>query len=157
MQNDAGVTLTTHSLFDDQLGTLLNESFDTVVPGASAVLTATATIHATTLNVATWSASTGLPMNGSAHTLTPLFIASDSATVTALIPPTETGGGGGLDGCSDGIDNDDDNAIDCADSDCVNVNPCVAAAPTLGPAGLVAAGLLLLSIGASSLLTRRRS
>ena len=41
MQNDAGVTLTTHSLFDDQLGTLLNESFDTVAPGASAVLTAT--------------------------------------------------------------------------------------------------------------------
>jgi hypothetical protein len=61
----------------------------------------------------------------------------------------------GVGGCSDGVDNDGDGDIDCADMDCVGIAPCVAPAPALGSTGLVLSALLMLVIGASALALRR--
>ena len=62
------------------------------------------------------------------------------------------------DGCSDGVDSDvpPDGLIDCGDPDCVGVDPCVAQAPALGPAGLVIGATTLLLIGGAALRMRRR-
>lgn len=59
------------------------------------------------------------------------------------------------DGCNDGIDNDNDGTIDCGDTDCVGVDPCVAPAPALGPGGLIAGAVTLLLIGGAALRMRR--
>lgn len=155
--NNSGITLNTHDLFDDQLGTLLTSFPYTLANGASAFLTATTTITVTTVNIATWTASSAFnntAIGGAAGWGPPVVTstASDSAIVNVL-PATEPDAG--PDGCSDGEDNDQDGLTDCADPDCVNVSPCVAPAPALGAAGMVVAGLLLLSIGAGSLVRRR--
>lgn len=60
------------------------------------------------------------------------------------------------DGCTDGEDNDGDLLVDCGDPDCVGVDPCVAPAPALGPAGLVIGATTLLLIGGAALRMRRR-
>lgn len=59
-------------------------------------------------------------------------------------------------GCNDGLDNDDDGFTDCGDPDCVGVDPCVAPAPALGPAGLIVGAATLLLIGGAALRIRRR-
>ena len=51
-------------------------------------------------------------------------------------------------GCSDGIDNDRNNLVDCADPDCRDDRACIAAAPVIGPAGLVLLFLVLLLVAA---------
>lgn len=58
-------------------------------------------------------------------------------------------------GCTDGIDNDMDGDIDCADEDCANVVPCVAPAPVISPTGLVILMSLMILIGAFGILRRR--
>ena len=60
------------------------------------------------------------------------------------------------DGCNDNLDNDDDGFTDCGDPDCVGVDPCIAPAPALGPAGLVVGAATLLLIGGAALRFRRR-
>lgn len=59
-------------------------------------------------------------------------------------------------GCNDNLDNDDDGFIDCGDPDCVGVDPCVAPAPALGPAGLIVGAVTLLLIGGAALRVNRR-
>jgi MYXO-CTERM domain-containing protein len=59
-------------------------------------------------------------------------------------------------GCSDGIDNDGDTFIDCADSDCVDNFPCVAPAPAMSPTTVTALVAMLMLVGLISLLRRRR-
>ena len=56
VRNTGNITLTRHTLLDDQLGTLLSTFPYTLVPGASAFLTQTTSISATTINSATWTA-----------------------------------------------------------------------------------------------------
>jgi hypothetical protein len=60
------------------------------------------------------------------------------------------------DGCENGLDDDADNLVDCGDPDCVGVDPCIAPAPALGPAGLIAGAVTLLLIGGAALRVRRR-
>jgi hypothetical protein len=74
--NTGNVTFTVHDLVDDQLGALLTSFPYTLAPGASAFLTQSAVITATTTNVATWIAT--------AANLTPAVVvtATDSALVT---------------------------------------------------------------------------
>ncbi len=74
--------LTAHTLIDDQLGVILNNFAYTLVPGASAFITQTATITTTTVNVAEWTASDG----GNSVS------ATDDATVTVqtYLPEIET-------------------------------------------------------------------
>jgi hypothetical protein len=80
IENTGNVSLTYHTVEDDQLGTVLgpDEMVD-IGPGETDYFTATATITGTTVNVATWSVSDG---DG-----TVIISATDTATVTQ-IPPT---------------------------------------------------------------------
>jgi len=73
--NTSSITLGTHDLVDDQLGTLLNAFAFNLVPGASVFLTQTAVITATTTSTATWTAST---LDDTAQ---------DTDTVTVTVPP----------------------------------------------------------------------
>lgn len=76
--------------------------------------------------------------------------------VPALLAGTNQYENETADGCTDGADNDGDLLIDCGDPDCVGVDPCVAPAPALGPAGLVIGATTLLLIGGAALRMRRR-
>lgn len=76
VQNTGNISLTSHSLVDDQLGQILNNFPFNLEPDASAFLTSTATITLTTINSATWSASNN-GVNASA---------SDTATVDVIAP-----------------------------------------------------------------------
>jgi hypothetical protein len=58
VENTGDVDLVTHTLIDDQLGTILDNFSYTLVPSASAYLTQTATINGAVTNSAVWSAST---------------------------------------------------------------------------------------------------
>lgn len=70
-------TVFTHTLADDQLGTLLNNYVYPLAPGESTLFTVTVPITQNTVNVATWTADSGGDTAQS----------TDSATVT-LLPPT---------------------------------------------------------------------
>lgn len=78
VHNTGNITLTRHYLADSELGTLLTDFPFTLVPGASAFLTATTTITATTVNTAIWTAET----SWGAQT-------SNSDTATVTIPSSE--------------------------------------------------------------------
>ncbi len=69
--------MTTHDLQDSELGTILSAWSDTIIPGGSRFITASATIFTDTVNTATW---TGHTPQG----LTPS--ASDTATVSIEKP-----------------------------------------------------------------------
>lgn len=60
IKNTSPVTLTTHTLVDDQLGLLLDNYPYTVSPGAMAFLTATTFITESVINVAEWTVSNGV-------------------------------------------------------------------------------------------------
>lgn len=72
--NTGTLTLSLHDLGDGELGPILNDFPFILVPGASAFLTQTAAISATTINTATWTAYNAGP--------TDVVSATDSATVT---------------------------------------------------------------------------
>lgn len=76
--NTGDVTLTRHALNDSELGTILNNFPHSLVPGASAFLTQTTTINATTVNSATWTAYNPGP--------TDVATATDTATVNVTGP-----------------------------------------------------------------------
>jgi hypothetical protein len=57
--NTGVLTLTTHSLTDSVLGQLLTDFEYALAPAASVFITETATIEATTVNTATWTANAG--------------------------------------------------------------------------------------------------
>jgi len=78
VENTGEITLTRHDLTDTELGTILTNFPFTLVPGASAFLTQSATITQTTVNIAVWTAY--IPGGPSAS-------ATDVATVT-VEPPT---------------------------------------------------------------------
>lgn len=65
--NIGSYTLTTHSLFDDHLGTIFTDLTRELAPGESfstvdVGLTLTDTLYTTTTNIATWTASAGEPV-----------------------------------------------------------------------------------------------
>ena len=82
--NTGDVSFNTHNLVDSELGALLTNFSYTLTPGASAFITETATINVTTVNTATWTASTLFEGGG--------VSASDVATVTV-----QTAGGPAID------------------------------------------------------------
>ncbi|MBE2232893.1 MAG: proprotein convertase P-domain-containing protein, partial [Anaerolinea sp.] len=75
--NTGDVSFNTHDLVDSELGALLTNYPYTLTPGASAFITETATINVTTVNTATWTASTLFEGGG--------VSASDVATVTVML------------------------------------------------------------------------
>lgn len=60
VENTGAMNLVSHTLVDDQLGTILNDFAYTLTPSASVFLTQTATINGVVANTATWSAATSL-------------------------------------------------------------------------------------------------
>ena len=82
--NSGNLTLYLHDLADSELGTLFASLPYTLTPGSSvdtvaAGLTISATITATTVNTATWTAYNPGPID--------VVTATATATVTVLIPP----------------------------------------------------------------------
>ena len=75
--NTGDETLTTHTLVDDQLGTLLNNFPYNLAPSASVFLTTTLIIDSSVTNTATWTGWTARGVS-TQH--------SDSATVTVIQP-----------------------------------------------------------------------
>ena len=76
--NTGDLTLSLHDLRDSELGNVLNGFSYSLMPGASAFLTATVQITETAVNTATWTAYNTGPTNVST--------ATDSATVEILQP-----------------------------------------------------------------------
>lgn len=74
--NTGQLSLTRHSLVDDQLGAILTDFPFTLVPGASAFITQTAVILTDTINAATWTAFNPGPID--------VVTATDTVTVTIL-------------------------------------------------------------------------
>lgn len=74
--NTGNLTLTTHSLVDSHLGTILTGFPFTLSPGASAFLTQTAIITVTTLNTATWTALTTGGITATSTSTATVYIAS---------------------------------------------------------------------------------
>ena len=79
VQNTGNISMTVHDLVDTELGTILSSFPYTLTPGATHFVTATANIVTTTVNTATWTA-TSLDPTGVAGS-------TDSATVVVM-PPT---------------------------------------------------------------------
>jgi hypothetical protein len=77
-ENTGDFTLTTHELWDDKLGTLIDEASD-LEPGWIGWLTETAHITQTTVNTATWTAHNPGPADVISNT--------DTATVIVELPP----------------------------------------------------------------------
>lgn len=103
-----------------------NTPLESATPTPSGTPTATATPTAS---------ATATPSS----TRTPTLTRTPAATRTPTPMPTLSAheNSAGPQGCSDGIDNDGDGKIDCADPDCANVPPCAAAAPALSPVMLL--------------------
>lgn len=79
------LTYTVHTLEDSDLGTLIDGVELDLIPGDSATFIQSATITATTVNTATWTAFNLDPSGG--ITPTDVVSATDVATVTVITPP----------------------------------------------------------------------
>ncbi|MBE7528667.1 MAG: hypothetical protein HND44_02430 [Chloroflexi bacterium] len=75
--NTGTVTLTSHTLVDDQLGDILTDFPYSLAPGASVFITETAVLTQTTTNTAIWTATDGVDSASDV----------DSATVTVVSTP----------------------------------------------------------------------
>jgi hypothetical protein len=150
--NSGSTTFNLHTLFDDVLGTLVGPNqMQDLTPGQTRTEIFPYVVNVTTVNTATWTAmSSTLLTNtvGTANSPAVSAMSSDSATVD--VP--ETGDGA----CDDGLDNDGNGIIDCADPSCAGAGVCRTQAPVIGTTGLVIVGILLLLIGNVALVTRRR-
>jgi hypothetical protein len=92
-------------------------------------------------------------------TPTPTNTPTPSNTPTVTPTPTPTPpheDSGGAQGCSDGIDNDGDGLIDCADPDCGNTPPCGPVAPVMSPRMVVVLIVTLSAVGLLGLWGARR-
>jgi hypothetical protein len=122
----------THTFFDGQSCTGL-AACNTPVPGSPSPTTT----------------PTRTPVTPGAPTFTP----TTTPTRTPVTPggPLETDAGDLA--CSDTIDNDADNLIDCFDPDCNAVAPCLNRAPAVSSPAMI---VLLLTLGVSGLLLAER-
>ena len=74
-----------------------------------------------------------------------------SGDIWTFAGPALRENGAGDQFCRDGIDNDGDGLVDCADPDCAAVIPCATPAPLLQPFGLLVAIVLLAMVGVAAL------
>jgi hypothetical protein len=81
-----------------------------------------------------------------------------TATPTGTTTPTGTATGTPevAEACDNGLDDDGDGAVDCADSECTSTAPCVSPAPALSTTATVALFAVLSAIGVFGLFRRRR-
>lgn len=153
VQNTGSTTLNLHTLTDDVLGTLVgpNQMQDLTPGQVRTEIFSSGPINQTVTNTAVWTAMTSTIITYTVEAANgPVTMATsqDSATVNVLEM--------GDDACSDGIDNDGNNATDCADSSCADAAVCRAQAPVVGSTGLVVVAILLLVVGNFALVSRRR-
>jgi len=94
---------------------------------------------------------TGTPTETPTRTPSDTPTATNTATQTPTATPTRTLSKnettGGLQACSDHIDNDGNGLADCADPACAAVPPCVTPAPALAPPWLFMLTALLALVG----------
>jgi len=150
VQNTGWTTLNSHTLVDSELGTLVGPNqIQDLDPGqVRTEIVPAGPINVTVTNTATWTAMTSAIYGYGSSSPANMATAMDSATVNVL----EMGDGA----CDDGLDNDDDNIIDCADPDCAGTAVCRAQAPVVSSTGLLVVAVLLLVIGNLALVARRR-
>jgi hypothetical protein len=148
VKNTGYMTLNVHTLTDDVLGTLVGPNqLQDLAPGQIRTEVFSSSVNATVTNTATWTAMSSTVYYGTSQAVM-TATSMDAATVNVL----EMGDGA----CSDGIDNDGDTIVDCADPDCADAAVCRAQAPAIGTTGLLVAAVLLLVIGNLALVSRRR-
>ncbi len=87
VENTGDITLTAHTLWDDQLGTIDSFSAD-LAPGATMQLTATAAIVTDTMNTAVWTATHGIPYTARATDTAQVNIAV--LPIAAFVPTSST-------------------------------------------------------------------
>ena len=138
---------------------------DTATPTHTATPTRTSTPTSTATSTAT---ATATDTATATATRTATATATDTATPTPTVSPTPTvtatttattapfENAGGSQACTDGIDNDRDGLIDCADPDCAGVVPCARIAPILSPALIVVLTGVLMLVGFLGLSLRLR-
>jgi hypothetical protein len=145
--NTGDLALVRHTLTDDVLGTIFGPDAPALLaPGQTGVMTATQTVNASVVNTAQWVA-TAAAEAANAATVAQVVTATSMATVNVL----ETG----TSACSDGIDNNGNSLVDCADPSCAGERICTEGAPAMGSAGLIAVALALLGLGSFALARRR--
>lgn len=88
--NTGTVSLTTHDLVDNRLGTLLDAEPILVNPGASTFITITANIREDTVNTATWTAYTEVGLYVSAQNNAVVFVETPTPTPTFTPTPSQT-------------------------------------------------------------------
>lgn len=79
-RNTGQVILTNHTLIDDQIGLLLDQMPEQLLPGAIYTLIVRTVVPISTTNIATWTAQISLPLQ-TLTTQPPLMVQTDSATV----------------------------------------------------------------------------
>jgi hypothetical protein len=150
--NSGNTTFNLHTLFDDVLGTLVGPNqMQNLAPGQTRTEIFPHVVNTTTTNTATWTAMSSAVITytvGVANSPAVSAMSTDFATVNVL----EMGDGA----CDDGVDNDDNGTIDCADPGCAGAAVCRTQAPVIGTMGLVTVAILLLLIGNVALVARRR-
>jgi len=80
-------------------------------------------------------------------TATPTATPTQTPTHTPTRTPSDAENSAGAQACDDGIDNDFDDLVDCADSDCAGVPPCASPAPAASNRTLVFIVVLLFAVG----------
>ncbi len=144
----------------------------TDTPTRTATVTETPTLTATVTDTPTHTATvTETPTHTATVTNTPTLTltATETATLTPTLTQTPIGtptvtptqtptrtpapseDSGGVQFCSDGIDNDNNGLTDCADPACATVAPCSGAAPMMSPHMLLVLIGVLAGIGFVSL------
>jgi hypothetical protein len=150
VQNTGTATLDSHTLVDDVLGVLVGPNeMDDLTPGEVRTEIFPFVVNVTTTNTATWTAMSSTIITYTAGANGPVTTATAMDSATVNVPETD-------DACDDGLDNDGDLIIDCADSDCAGAAVCRAQAPVVGSTGLFVVAVLLLIIGNMALVSRRR-
>ncbi|MEM7029830.1 MAG: PQQ-dependent sugar dehydrogenase, partial [Chloroflexota bacterium] len=85
IENVGVITLTHHTLTDNQLGLLLDDTGYLLTPGAQYVYSRTVALSQTTVNVATWQATNGVITATSTSTATVTFFATNSTLYLPVI------------------------------------------------------------------------
>lgn len=92
---------------------------------------------------------TPTPTRTPTGTVTPTSTPTATATVTPTPGPSEGA-------CDNGIDDDGDAIVDCADPDCRDTAPCISPAPAMSPGGVALLLVILSLVGLGALMRLRR-
>ncbi len=116
--NSGDVTLTTHSLIDDKLGTLLNNAAITLAPGATHRVQFSQTLTVNTTNIATWTATSNVAgLTAAELDEADVALGVKQATITISAPTDDQDGDTIPDNLESAGDADGDNLPNFLDTD----------------------------------------